>query len=223
MNNKHIRRGNTQIVIKNQVILNLIQDLQRLPFRFVNNVRGRFQIKFGMTTLLNNGGFTLIELLVVVLIIGILAAVALPQYQKAIKKAHGTEALNAIDTMDKALADYYLNHGNYKHINANTLNIQMPELKFWKYSGVFTGAPLSTSTFQVGSGDEDSSLFLLQHQGDLFWVRSEWENGKKIDSYCEAPVQKCSEYFNCVIEEITYPACPAAHCPMLTTTRCYLN
>ena len=101
------RRGFTQ---NHNVILNLIQDLQRLLLSLLNDVRGRFQIKFGMTSLYNNGGFTLIELLVVVLIIGILAAVAVPQYQKAVLKARFSEALANIHTLQQVAKVYVLAH-----------------------------------------------------------------------------------------------------------------
>lgn len=58
-------------------------------------------------------GFTLIELLVVVLIIGILSAVALPQYTKAVEKSRVSEAKVLLKALSDAEDVYVLNTGDF--------------------------------------------------------------------------------------------------------------
>ena len=97
---------------------------------------------------MNNKAFTLIELLVAVLIIGILAAIAVPQYQKAVYKSHYNKLMDITNSIHQAEEVFYLSNGRYTD-NLEELDINLsgctlsPNKKYctfdWGICDVFTG------------------------------------------------------------------------------------
>ena len=74
-----------------------------------------------------NAGFTLIELLVVVLIIGILAAVVLPQYERAVEKSRAAEGVTLARSIAQANIAFQLANGYYS-TNILDLDLDYPGL-----------------------------------------------------------------------------------------------
>ena len=64
---------------------------------------------------LNNAGFTLIELLIVVAIIGILAAIAIPQFSAYRAKAYNSAATSDLKNAKTSLETYYTDNQKYPY------------------------------------------------------------------------------------------------------------
>jgi general secretion pathway protein G len=62
---------------------------------------------------LGKRGFTLIELMIVMTIIGILASIAQPNFQKAIIRARETSLRRSLFVLRDVIDQYYADHGNY--------------------------------------------------------------------------------------------------------------
>lgn len=166
----------------------------------------------------NNKAFTLIELLVVVLIIGILASVALPQYQKAVMKSRYTQLVTVATSLIQAAEAYYMaNGGNITDVE--NLDIEM--------------ACTQPIGGRIQCGDFICDLNTLNSHLRCFNTTSSMQNGYGINMdfagsatrtrYCIALSENTNDKYNNFCKTETKTNSPAFTYSMLTTGGVYKN
>jgi prepilin-type N-terminal cleavage/methylation domain-containing protein len=128
----------------------------------------------------NKKGFTLIELLVVVLIIGILAAIALPQYRIAIEKSRASEAFILGKSIVHAAQMYNLTNGSFS-FDLRTLDVSLPS----KYIIAADGKTAS------------SDKFTLQLDGEHIRIARINASGQTINYYLYTTLPSSGSYWTC--------------------------
>ena len=144
-------------------------------------------------------GFTLIELLVVVLIIGILSAVALPQYQKAVWKSRASQLYVSAKSLATAQEVYYLANGNWaksfsdldlsfdnlQASSSSSLGVYIPSTDAVRYKDKFELIIAESSQFSFSAalfieGDYKGAGFVFSHR--------EGSGNMQGKLYCQEPV-----------------------------------
>ena len=99
----------------------------------------------------NEGGFTLIELLVVILIIGILAAIAIPAFLSQTSKANDSAAKTQVGTLQTTIEAYASeNNGSFAGATLAKLEAIEPTLKDTSTATAVVG-PVAAEEFTVSS------------------------------------------------------------------------
>ncbi|MBI3618393.1 MAG: prepilin-type N-terminal cleavage/methylation domain-containing protein [Candidatus Omnitrophica bacterium] len=90
-----------------------------------------------------NGAFTFIELIFVVVIVGILAALAVPRFSDTVEKSRSAEAINILETLRNAQAVYNLENGVYT-ATIGDLDVTIPVSKNFVAPTTAAANPISS-------------------------------------------------------------------------------
>ena len=106
----------------------------------------------------SDAGFTLVELLVVMLILGLLAAIAIPSFFNQRDKARDADAKSAARTAETAMETYATdNQGSYAGATAAQLRVIEPTLN---------DATLADPTAGTGAGDTAANSYKVTVTSD---------------------------------------------------------
>jgi len=113
---------------------------------------------------MNRKGFTLVEVLIVVIIIGILAAIGIPQFADSIEKAKGGEARAGLGHIQTAEKIYYAENESYTD-SLPQLDISLTQ-RYWAFS-ITTATGLYTATAARSGGTRDGNTITMNEAGTI--------------------------------------------------------